>query len=204
MAFDLSGYETVDSRIHRFYDAHPTGRIITAPEQYRDTPDGRLGQVIWRAEVFRTLDDLVPSATGYAEETLKSSGVNASSFVENAETSAIGRALANLGFSPKGHRPSLEEMQSAKAHQDMVADVQEVDRSRLTRQSDIDKGYSGPKGPTDATPKQLGMLRGLAKDKGVTLPQGFTDLTKTAASNLIKQWSALPDAVDQLGEWTGD
>jgi len=82
--------------------------------------------------------------------------------------------------------------------------VQEVDRTRLTRQSDIDKGYSGPKGPTDATPKQLGMLRGLAKDKGVTLPQGFTDLTKTAASNLIKQWSALPDAVDQLGEWTGD
>jgi len=51
-----------------------------------------------------------PDATGLAQEREGSSTVNKTSALENCETSAIGRALANLGYAAKGKRPSREEM----------------------------------------------------------------------------------------------
>jgi hypothetical protein len=51
-------------------------------------------------------------AVDYAEERLGSSPVNKTSFVENCSTSATARCLSLLGheFSPKGKRPSQQEM----------------------------------------------------------------------------------------------
>src|SRR5256885_13604213 len=44
--------------------------------------------------------------------------VNAVEYLENTETSAIGRALANLGFTASAERPSREEMmRAARARQ---------------------------------------------------------------------------------------
>jgi len=112
--FNLADYETVDSRIHKFYDKHKNGRIVTELVTTRINDAGQIIQYVCKAEIYRDLLDPVPSATGYAEEVLGSNPINRTSALENCETSAIGRALANLGFSTKGARPSQEEMQKAE------------------------------------------------------------------------------------------
>lgn len=107
-AWNPNDYETVDDRLHKFWDAHPSGRIETELVAYSDT------QFIVKAYAYRDTNDEVPTATGYAEERVGSSPVNKTSALENAETSAVGRALANMGLSPKGARPSREEMGKAE------------------------------------------------------------------------------------------
>ena len=120
----MDDYETVDSRIHRFWEKYPDGRIITHLEECKIDDAGRTLTVIIRAEVYKTIEAARPDATGYAEESVATSTAPKGSIVETGETSAIGRALANLGFSAKGARPSREEMQKAERFRDEPRDDQ--------------------------------------------------------------------------------
>jgi hypothetical protein len=113
MAFDLSNYEDVDTRIHRFWEAHENGRISTDIVYQGHSPEGQLKQVIIRARVWKDKTSGKPDAVDFAEELFGSTPVNRSSFIENCSTSAIGRALATLGMSKKGSRPSTSEMTKA-------------------------------------------------------------------------------------------
>ena len=108
-------YEPVDFRIHRFYDKHPEGRILTELHTIHRNSDGTARQYIFKAEVYRDIKSVIPDAVGYAEETVGISTGPRASLLETCETSAIGRALANLGFSPKGFRPSAEEMEKSSS-----------------------------------------------------------------------------------------
>jgi hypothetical protein len=108
--FNLNDYETVDERIHKFWDEFLNGRIITELVETVRAATGEPLQYVVKALVYRNADDVNPMATGYAEEVVGSSHINKTSALENAETSAIGRALANAGFSTKGSRPSQTEM----------------------------------------------------------------------------------------------
>ena len=115
--FNLADYETVESRLVRYWEANPDGRISTELVAAED------GRYIVKAEVYRSAEDIYPVATGYAEETIGSSPVNKTSALENCETSAIGRALANWTFQAKGSpRPSREEM-SKVAGRDVQVEV---------------------------------------------------------------------------------
>jgi hypothetical protein len=67
-------------------------------------------EIVIKASIFADRDDTRPVAIDFAQETRNSSPVNKLSFVENCATSAIGRALATYAYSPKGKRPSREEM----------------------------------------------------------------------------------------------
>ena len=104
MAFNLADYETVESRLEKFWKEYPDGRIFTKIEQATDT------RYIISAELFKTEADAKPWTTGLASESVSDRGVNSTSALENAETSAIGRALANAGYATKGKRASREEM----------------------------------------------------------------------------------------------
>ena len=102
--FNLDEYETVESRLEKFWKEHPDGQIHTKLVASSST------QYIVEASIFRTEADPRPWTTGLAEETVQGRGVNATSALENCETSAIGRALANAGYATKGKRASREEM----------------------------------------------------------------------------------------------
>ena len=102
--YDLDRYAPVARRITLFYERYPAGRIITSLVE-RDA-----SAVIFRARIYRTAEEASPAATGWALEREGDGDVNAVACLENTETSAIGRALANLGFTASAERPSREEM----------------------------------------------------------------------------------------------
>ena len=104
--FNLTDYEDVDTRIHKFYETYPDGAIHT--ELIENTEDK--GIVVFKATAYRTYADTVASAIGYARGARKDRGVDRDFWFENCETSAIGRCLANLGLSARGKRASSIEM----------------------------------------------------------------------------------------------
>ena len=111
--FDPSKYAQVEDRIPLFWAAHPNGRIST--ELLRCSDDYHT--VIVRVALVREDGTLV--ASGMAEEHQGGNGPNKDCWLENCETSAIGRALANAGWhgsigEDKAPRPSREEMEKIR------------------------------------------------------------------------------------------
>ena len=107
--FNLEDYETVEERLVKFWKDNNEGRIITRLIEHSAS------RFIVEASIYRRAEDSFPWATGLAEETVQGRGVNATSALENCETSAIGRALANAGYATKGKRASREEMAKVAA-----------------------------------------------------------------------------------------
>lgn len=108
MSFNLDDYEPVATRLSRWLDqTDGQTRVITDMVHRGD------GWCVFRAELWV---DNVLIATGWAEEHVTDRGVNSTSHVENCETSAVGRALANAGFagSDPSKRASREEMQKVQ------------------------------------------------------------------------------------------
>ena len=102
--FNLEDYETVEVRLEKFIKDFPDFRVETELVSFQND------RYIVKAWIYRTFADSTPFSNGLAEETISSRGVNATSALENCETSAIGRALANAGYASKGKRPSKSEM----------------------------------------------------------------------------------------------
>jgi hypothetical protein len=117
--FDLSSYTPVAERIRLFYERYPGGRIVT--ELVSREIERYATIITFRAFAFRSAADTQPAASGWASERDDDGEINSVACLENAETSAIGRALANLGFATAA-RPSREEMEKAN-------------RARLRRQN---------------------------------------------------------------------
>ena len=118
--FNLDDYETVEERLVKFWKDHPDGQIHTKVLEHTSA------RFIVEASIFRTEADPRPWTTGLAEETVQGRGVNATSALENCETSAIGRALANAGYATKGKRASREEMTKVAAKAVVVDQVAQV------------------------------------------------------------------------------
>jgi hypothetical protein len=118
--FNLADYETVEVRLEKFIKDYPDSRIATELEVCdRD-------RYIVKAYLYKAAADTVAWTTGYAEEKVTDRGVNSTSALENCETSAIGRALANAGYAAKGKRPSREEMSKVVAQKPSKPSVDQV------------------------------------------------------------------------------
>lgn len=115
MRFDLSQYSTVEERLKRFWQEHPNGAVHT--EMLAVTPDHK--SVIIRASVHFDRADPMAAGVGIAQEAI-GSGANQNCWVENADTSAVGRALANCGYSGD-KRASREEMVKAGREPDALS-----------------------------------------------------------------------------------
>ena len=112
--FDPADYETVDSRIKRFYADHPDGCIRT---ELLSNPN-EIGTAVVLAYLYTDHGEILRS-TGMAFEQAGQGFVNKTSHLENCETSAIGRALANYNYSGD-KRPSREEMDKTQGKETVV------------------------------------------------------------------------------------
>jgi hypothetical protein len=91
-ATNLDEYAPVAERIALFYRRFPFGRITTRLVERSDDA------IVVQASVYRSNSERHPSATGWAAERPGDGEINTVACLENTETSAIGRALANLGL----------------------------------------------------------------------------------------------------------
>ena len=108
---DIKGkpYEAVASRLSRFRYDHSTARIDNTIHTVTET------RVIIRCEVYSDSGELL--ASGHAEEIRDSSHINQTSALENAETSALGRALGIAGYDACNNVASADEVSSAVSQQ---------------------------------------------------------------------------------------
>jgi len=169
--FNLEDYETVEERLVKFWKEHPDGRISTTLVEHT------LQRFIVQASVFRTEVDAQAWTTGFAEETVSTRGVNSTSALENCETSAIGRALANAGYVTKGKRPSREEMSKVKAAEPKPFAEKLADKITMPVEDDPWSTKAVAEAPTAAEAVDLvkEVLGGVKIDKDIPLCRNCHD-----------------------------
>jgi hypothetical protein len=170
VGFDLSSYEPVAERLDRWLTAKIAG-YETSTNDYprvltRMVSEPGADICVMRAELW--LGEMLIS-TGYAEEVRGQGNVNRTSHVENAETSSIGRALANaqMAGSDMTKRPSREEMSKVQ---------------RTSNGPAVERG-TDPKMPSVTITQPAG----LASEKQVYFAASFY---KKADREVPKQWLA--------------
>ena len=164
----IEDYEPVASRLARFWEKHPEGRVITKLLTFEGD------RVIVQADIYVDREDDRPVATDFAEEIRGSNNVNKTSHIENAATSAIGRALADCDFASSTDwtkRPSREEMQKVER---MSGDTRIIEPSNL------------------ASEKQQNMIRAVCKSMGKVPPANLQGMTKREASAYIDTLKSAP------------
>ena len=161
--FDPETYAPVAARVELFYERYPNGRILTELVERTEQ------EIVFRAAVYRAAEDREPAATGWAAERIGDGEVNAVACLENTETSAIGRALANLGFLASRLRPSAEEVAKAdrararlSAEPDLLQLLRTAERAGLS--ASAGGGAAGARG---ARARGAGAERGAARAPAV-------------------------------------
>lgn len=104
-------YAEVNQRIKAFRMVYPTGTIQTTMINDID------GICTFKADIYDG-DKLL--ATGTARENIKSSYINQTNYIENCETSAVGRALGMCGFGVDASLASADEVQNAIEKQNKI------------------------------------------------------------------------------------
>ena len=158
---DIKGkdYAEVPQRIKAFRSVCPNGAIVTELLSCEN------GVCIFKASVYDENQVLIGTGTAYERE--DSSFINKTSYIENCETSAVGRALGMCGFGIDVSVASAEEVQNAMLNQN--------------------------KAEPKASPKQLEMINKLYKAEEMQTiydwakVSNLNDLTITQASKLIEK-----------------
>ena len=188
--FNLDNYETVEDRLKKFWKENPDARINT--EIAHITEDGTC--VTIRAEVFKQEDDARPVATGIAQETKGQGGfANADAWMENCETSAIGRALANWKYQGSDKaRPSREEMSKVQVEKKLVKKPTKQEQEAMNKV--VDEMVAEPTNTTGDVGKQLNqLLEAMIPDEALRQTikgNAYNELVNNGIANKdIKSWT---------------
>jgi hypothetical protein len=184
--FNLEDYETVEDRLTKFWKDYPDGRISTQIIEHT------LQRFIIQAAIYRTEVDAQPWATGFAEETVSTRGVNSTSALENCETSAIGRALANAGYASKGKRPSREEMVKVKAAEPKPFAEKLADKITMPIEDDVwsTKAVSPSPSASEAVALVQDVLGGAKIDEDIpTCQHGTMAFSEGVSKKNNKPWA---------------
>jgi hypothetical protein len=190
--FDPSQYSTVAERVALFRAAYPLGRIRTMLHSHID------GQVIFVAEVFRRPEDTEPAATGWASEREGDGEINVAACLENTETSAVGRALANLGFSASRHRASVEEMLAAARRTNRAALRLVREPSRADAEIPRPDAFTALQETANALADALGQL---AQAERLGLPARQATRLRRALEGRFVPPSVIARAEQELRAW---
>tara|TARA_R100001463_G_scaffold7536_2_gene24044 strand:- start:306 stop:1196 length:891 start_codon:yes stop_codon:yes gene_type:complete len=196
--FNLDNYETVEDRLKQYWKDNPSGKIETNVVHITD--DGTC--VTIKAEVFVNTDEQYKCiATGIAQETKGQGGfANKDAWVENCETSAIGRALANWNYQgSKAPRPSRQEMSKVGNNEEKV-EVTKVDmRKKENQMTDEQKNLikeiaddvvSKPKTDKSVAQQLKVVMTGIESN-----PQKRVDIQREAYTQSISEHK-LPEEVE--------
>ena len=191
---DIKGkdYVEVNQRIKAFRKLFPDGFIRTTLVSLED------GMCVIKAEVgINYVEEGVRYAmvlgTGYAYEKEQSSYINKTSYVENCETSAVGRALGMLGIGIDTSIASAEEMKNAINQQEMNAEKGKAETKAKAEKAQADD----PKITHDKVEIAVGVIRGkqttLANILQAYGVEKLADLTESQYANMMGRLSKTPD-----------
>ena len=182
--FNLDNYETVEDRLKVFWKDNPNARIST--EIAHITPEGTC--VTIRAEIYKQEEDARPVSTGIAQETKGQGGfANADAWMENCETSAIGRALANWKYQgstkPRASREEMSKVGNQKPDQETPKKkpvAQEITKS-----------------PSSLTEPQL-------KEMVFSMCNEDKDFAKKCYQTSMTRFKMDKSISDNVGDWSND
>lgn len=134
---DIKGkdYAEVNQRIKAFRMVHPNGTISTNIESLEN------GTVLMKATIYDDEGRIV--GTGYAQEKENSTFINKTSYIENCETSAVGRALGMCGFGIDVSVASAEEVKNAIANQEQTNVSSQAIKATAKQIEILKKNYKG-------------------------------------------------------------
>ena len=185
--FNLENYETVEDRLKQYWKDNPNGRIWT--EVVHETEDGSC--VTIRALVYINADDSNPISTGIAQETKGQGGfANTDAWVENCETSAIGRALANWKYQGSGKaRPSQQEMSKVGNSNDNVGKKETPKKKPVAQEI--------TKSPSSLTESQL-------KEMVFSMCNEHKDFAKKCYDTSMTRFKMDKSIDDNVADWSNE
>ena len=201
MSFNLDNYVDVPTRLRMALEKHPDLRIQESQPIFREVNDKLYIEI--KCTVWRDKDDPLPVIAYCWEPFPGTTPYTRDSEQMNASTSALGRALGMMGFGIEHKMASKQEVLARQTEPEVVT------RKDGTVAEDpfTDKPQTYAKvltmKPGQASPKQLGMIRALAKGRELTLTATICEhvsriiereitkldeLTKHEASKVIDNW----------------
>lgn len=190
---DIKGkdYAEVNQRIKAFRMLYPSGTIETELIQNEN------GICIFRANIYDE-DKLLATGTAYEKE--NSTFINKTSYIENCETSAVGRALGMAGFGIDTSIASAEEVQNAINNQVTINTEEEAKALQITfgKYNGETIGYVYESGDL----KYLRWLFDKSKDenikKAVSILTGLVEMTPEESKKVINEMSIIETQKQQI------
>ena len=186
----MDGYLDVATRLKMAFEKYPDLRIQETHREVVEMPD-KSCFIRCTVTIWRTADDLIPCVASACELYPGRTSFQKYSENEVGYTSAVGRALAYMGFSGNKSLASLDEVNSAKGRQQThVASVVPI-------REDLEQPFDDTTNTRAfATPKQRGLIRKLSFDKKL----GTTELLQHINKVLVKCPPIMVTSIEALSK----